>query len=196
MYKVLYETNNDKEKNSKLVKIFNSGLEDLEKEIKEMSKEEIETEKPYNIVKVVKKILDFNKIEQQEGQGIKILTPNQMLNRLPIALAQLKAGNNSNKLKNEIRQLLYSLYRSKNMTKQVHNNLMNYIWIKNNKKQKIRNKATINENYNVNENENDNGNVNENDKWQSDSHSHSHFDFDYWYYSRYNNGDNFYEYRE
>ena len=127
MYKVLYETNNDKEKNSKLVNIFNSGLEDLEKEIKEMSKEEIEIEKPYNIVKVVKKILEINKINQQKGQGIKILTPNQMFSRLPIALAQLQAGNNSNKLKNEIRQLLYSLYRSKNMTKQVDNNLINYI---------------------------------------------------------------------
>ena len=126
MYKVLYETNNDKEKNSKLVKIFNSGLEDLEKEIKEMSKEEIEIEKPYNIVKVVKKILEINKINQQ-GKGLKILTPNQMLSRLPITLAQLKAGNNSEKLKNEIRQLLYSLYRSKNMTKQVYNNLINYI---------------------------------------------------------------------
>ena len=53
-----------------------------------------------------------------------------MLNRLPIALAQLQAGNNSNKLKSEIRQLFYSLYCSKNMTKQVYNNLMNYIWIK------------------------------------------------------------------
>ena len=92
-----------------------------------MSKEEIEIEKPYNIVKVVKKILDFNKIEQQEGQGIKILTPNQMLNRLPIALAQLQAGNNSNKLKNEIRQLLYSLYRSKNMTEQVYKYLIGII---------------------------------------------------------------------
>ena len=50
-----------------------------------------------------------------------------MLRRLPMTLAQLKAGNNSNKLKNEIRQLLYSLYRSKNMTKQVYNNLINYI---------------------------------------------------------------------
>ena len=50
-----------------------------------------------------------------------------MLNRLPIALAQLQAGNNSNKLKNEIRQLLYSLYRSKNMTKQVYNNLIKHI---------------------------------------------------------------------
>ena len=63
----------------------------------------------------------------QEGKGIKILTPNQMLSRLSISLAQLKAGNNSEKLKNEIRQLLYSLYRSKNMTKQVYNNLVKYI---------------------------------------------------------------------
>ena len=70
-------------------------------------------------------ILGFNK--QQQGTGLKILTPNQMLSRLPITLAQLKAGNNSDKLKNEMRQLLYSLYRSKNMTKQVHNNLVKYI---------------------------------------------------------------------
>ena len=54
-----------------------------------------------------------------------------MLSRLPISLAQLEAENNSNKLKNEIRQLLYSLYRSKNMTKQVYSNLINHIWIKN-----------------------------------------------------------------
>ena len=51
--------------------------------------------------------------EPTEGKGLKILTPNQMLSRLPITLAQLKAGNNSKKLKNEIWQLLYSLYRSK-----------------------------------------------------------------------------------
>ena len=50
-----------------------------------------------------------------------------MLNRLPIALAQLQAGNSSNKLKDEIRQLLYSIYRSKNMTKQVYNNLIKCI---------------------------------------------------------------------
>ena len=62
--------------------------------------------------------------KNQQGEGIKILTPNQTLSRLPISLAQLKAGNNSEKLKNEIRQLLYSLYRSKNMTKQVYNNLI------------------------------------------------------------------------
>ena len=92
-----------------------------------MSKEEIENEKPYNVVKAVKKILDFNKIEQQEGQCIKILTPNQMLNRLPIVLAQLKARNNSNKLKNEIRQLLYSLDHSKNMTEQIYKSLIDII---------------------------------------------------------------------
>ena len=65
MYKVLNETNNDKEKNSKLVNIFDSGLEDLEKEIKEMSQKEVEIEKPYNIVKLVKKILDINKHSQE-----------------------------------------------------------------------------------------------------------------------------------
>ena len=65
--------------------------------------------------------------KNQSGQGLKILTPNQMLSRLPITLAQLKAGNNSEKLKNEIRKLLYSLYRSKNVTKQVYNNLIKYI---------------------------------------------------------------------
>ena len=52
-----------------------------------------------------------------KGKGPKILAPNQMLSRLPIYLAQLKAGNNSEKLKNEIRQILYSLYRSKKLTK-------------------------------------------------------------------------------
>ena len=55
--------------------------------------------------------------EEQSGQGLKILTPNQMLSRLQISLAQLKAGNNSEKLENEVRQLLYSLYRSKTLTK-------------------------------------------------------------------------------
>ena len=49
--------------------------------------------------------------DKQPGQGLKILTPEQMLSRLPISLAKLKAGNNSQKLKNEIIQLLYSLYR-------------------------------------------------------------------------------------
>ena len=58
------------------------------------------------------------------GKGLKILTPKQMLQRLPIALAQVKAGNNSENLLNEIRQIIYSLYQSKEITKKVYNNLM------------------------------------------------------------------------
>ena len=59
----------------------------------------------------------------QQGKGLKILTPNQMLSRLPISLAQLKAGNNS-----EIRQLLYSLYRLKKLTKQLYKSLIDIIY--------------------------------------------------------------------
>ena len=63
----------------------------------------------------------------QEGEGLKILTPNQMLKRLPIGLAQVKAGNNSESLLSEIRQIVYSLYRSKEITKKVYNNIINSI---------------------------------------------------------------------
>ena len=70
----------------------------------------------------------FHKLEEsQEGEGLKILTPNQMLKRLPIALAQVKAGNNSESLLNEIRQIVYSLYRSKEITKKIYNNIINSI---------------------------------------------------------------------
>ena len=62
---------------------------------------------------------------KHKGQGLKILAPQQMPSRLPIFLAQLKAGNNSEKLKNEIRQLLYSLYRSKKLTKKIYKHLIN-----------------------------------------------------------------------
>ena len=86
-------------------------------------------------------ILEAKKLarEDQEGKGanemsrvnaserLKILTPNQMLKRLPIALAQVKAGNNSESLLNEIRQIVYSLYRSKEITKKVYNNIINSI---------------------------------------------------------------------
>ena len=65
--------------------------------------------------------------ESQEGEGLKILTPNQMLKRLPIALAQIKADNNLESFLNEIRQIVYSLYRSKKITKQVCNNIINSI---------------------------------------------------------------------
>ena len=64
------------------------------------------------------------KKKNQLGQGLKILTPDLILSRLPITLAQLKAGNNSQKLINEIRQLLYSLYHSKKLTKTIYNHLI------------------------------------------------------------------------
>ena len=94
--------------------------------MKNMSKRERKTKKPNNVVTVVKKIHDFSE-HAQKRQGIKILTPQQMLSRLPISLAQLQAGNNSSKLKNEIRQLLYSLYRSKNITEQIYKSLVGII---------------------------------------------------------------------
>ena len=64
---------------------------------------------------------------EQEGEGLKILTPNQMLKRLTIALAQIRAGNNSERLLNEIRQIVYYLYRSKKITKMLYNNIINSI---------------------------------------------------------------------
>ena len=64
---------------------------------------------------------------EQEGTGVKRLTPNQMLKRLPIALAQIKAGNNLESLLNEIKQIVYSLYRSKEITKKVYNNIIKSI---------------------------------------------------------------------
>ena len=118
--KKLYETK-DKKKNSELVELIKVRWSDLKDEIEKMSKKEIENEKPGKILKIVEEILEFNE-QNQSGKGLKILTPNQMLSRLPISLAQLKAGNNS-----EIRQLLYSLYRSKKLTKQLYKSLVDII---------------------------------------------------------------------
>ena len=83
-------------------------------------------EQPDKILKIVEKILEFNK-KIQSGEGLKIWTPDQMLSRLPITLARLKVRNNSEKLKNKIRQLLYSLYRTKKLTKQIYKSLIDTI---------------------------------------------------------------------
>ena len=77
------------------------------------------------IIDIAEKVIEHDR--QNQGQGSKILTPNQILSRLPISLAQLKAGNNSKRLKNEIRQLLYSLYRSKKLTKNIYKILVDII---------------------------------------------------------------------
>ena len=91
-----------------------------------MSTDEKEAKKPDKVLESVKEILNFNKVKQS-GQGLKILTPNQTLSTLPVTLAQLKAVNNSEKLKNEIRQLLYSLYRSKKLTKQLYKSFVDIV---------------------------------------------------------------------
>ena len=70
---------------------------------------------------------DYDSNGWSSGSGLKILTNKQMLDRLPILLAQIQVGNNSNKLKNEARQILYSLYRSRVLTKTVYNNLIRAI---------------------------------------------------------------------
>ena len=83
--------------------------------------------------KVIKLYTDYAKITSEakyktkHGTGLKILTPKQMLQRLLIALAQVKAGNNSESLLNEIRQIVYSLYQSKKITKIVYNNIIKSI---------------------------------------------------------------------
>ena len=116
LLKYFNQNKNYLEKNNQLVNTIKSRLKDLNNEINEMSEEERENERVDKIMEILAYIKQQQK---QEGQGIKILTPSQMLSRLPISLAQLEAGNNSKKLKNKIRQLLYSLYHSKDITKQV-----------------------------------------------------------------------------
>ena len=83
-------------------------------------------------VKSLKDIVDFYKpqlgnVMSKKGEGLKILTNKQIFNRLPILLAEIEAGNYLIKLKNETRQILYSLYRSKTLTKTVYNKLIKSI---------------------------------------------------------------------
>ena len=126
MYNTLSDTKN-KEKHNTQVNLNKSGLIDFKKDIKNTSKDDVnKIEEMNKIADIAELILNFDK-QNQQGEGVKILTPNQLLSRLPISLAQLKAGNNSEKLKNEIRQLLYSLYRSRKLTKQIYKSLIDVI---------------------------------------------------------------------
>ena len=72
-------------------------------------------------------VISETKYRTKHGEDLKILTPKQMLQRLPIALAQVKAGNTSENLHNKIRQIIYSLHRAKEIFKKVYNNIMNSI---------------------------------------------------------------------
>ena len=76
------------------------------------------------MVDLVEQILEFSR-QNQERKGLKIITPEQMLSRLPISLVQLREGNNSQELRNEIKQVLYSLYTTKKLSKTILKHLMN-----------------------------------------------------------------------
>ena len=117
MYKKLHEAEGTRNHNG--VYLIKEVLNTMKKVIKNVSENrKFMIEEKAKIIDIVDRILYFNQLDQSR-QRLKILTPNQMLGRLPISLAQLKAGNNSEKLKSKIRQLLYSLYRSKKLTKQL-----------------------------------------------------------------------------
>ena len=122
------------------VALIKNELKDLKTDIKYMPENEVKSRKLDLLAGLVEKILDINGLrnipdlgseesaaQRQQGQGLKILTPQQMITRLPILLAQLQAKNNSQKLKNEIRPIVYSLYRPKNLSKTIYNHLINSI---------------------------------------------------------------------
>ena len=108
LLKFLYPS--DKKNINSAKKLANEiGLSDLIKYMKNMSDDGVKSKNLDLMAHFAKKI--FDTFKEQTGQGLKILTPKQMIIRLPILLAQLKTGNNSEKLKNEIRKIAYSLYR-------------------------------------------------------------------------------------
>ena len=126
MYKKLSKTENA-EINKTKVDFIKTILSKLQKNVDYMLKDnKLKIEENEKIIDIVRRILEFND-KIQQGKGLKILTPNQMLSRLPVSLAQLKAGNNSEKLKNKIRQILYSLCRLKKLTKQIYKSLIDII---------------------------------------------------------------------
>ena len=140
--KLFNKINNDitnryhKDKNSTELLSIQSFLDDINNEHIENKKDAYKKIKDLknndelkDIVKELERAIFGYDYENEElsGSGLKILTNKQMLNRLPILLAQIQAGNNSTKLKNEAIQILYSLYRSKVLTKTVYNNLIRAI---------------------------------------------------------------------
>ena len=125
MFKKLRDASDQKNKN--MVESIKKKLTKMKNIVKNVPKEKVSrVEENEKIIDIVEGILELNR-EKKSGKGLKISMPNQMLSRLPITLAQLKEGNNSEKLENKIRQLLYSLYRSKRLTKQLYKSLIDII---------------------------------------------------------------------
>ena len=125
MFKKLRDASDQKNKN--MVESIKKKLTKMKNIVKNVPKEKVSrVEENEKIIDIVEGILELNR-EKKSGKGLKISMPNQMLSRLPITLAQLKEGNNSEKLENKIKQLLYSLYRSKRLTKQLYKSLIDII---------------------------------------------------------------------
>ena len=125
MFKKLRDPSGEKSK--KIVESINNKLTKMKNIVKNVPRDQVSRlEENEKIIDIIERILELNS-EKQSGQGLKKLTPNQMPSRLPITSSQLKAGNNSEKLKNEIKQLLHSLYRSKKLTKQLYKSLIDII---------------------------------------------------------------------
>ena len=125
MYQKFCET--ERTRNENRVYLIKEVLKKMKKVIEKVPENNtLKIEENEKIINIVERILYFNQLNQLR-KGFRTLTPNQMLSRLPISLAQLKAGNNSEKLKNEIRQILYSLYQSKKLTKNVYKSLVEII---------------------------------------------------------------------
>ena len=117
MVKDLFQANQSR--NEKMESWVNNLLSDFKND------EKIKLIKnPNKIIGIVEKILDLN---QEKRRGLKILTPMQMLQTLPVALAKVKAGNASENLLNEIYQIIQSLCRAEEISKIVHNSIMNSI---------------------------------------------------------------------
>ena len=125
MYKKFSETEGTRNENQAyLIKLVSNKMKKIIENASENKTFKIEEKE--KIMNIVERIFYFNQFNQKR-KGFKILTPSQMLSRLPISLAQLKAGNNSVKLKNEIRQLLHSFYKNKKLTKNVNKSLIDII---------------------------------------------------------------------
>ena len=119
--KELFETKK-KKKNSESVELIKVRWSNLKDELERMSGDEKKIEKPDKILKIVEEIFNFNdKFKKKSGHGLKILTPAQMLSRLTITLAQLKAGNNSEKL---LKMKLDNYYILSTCQKNLQNNFI------------------------------------------------------------------------
>ena len=127
MVNIIFMVNGIFTRKIKSVEANNDGIFEVFEEKSDREKQESDEQPDTTNMSELESEESAEQNKKQRGAGLKTLTPDQMLSILPITLAQLKAENNSQKLINETRQLLYSLYRSKKLTNTIYNNLINAI---------------------------------------------------------------------